>query len=498
MRRNELWILGAVVAVGAIARFATLDLQSFHHDEAVTAVRVIQPGLGDTLDQVVDGERSPPLYYLFAWLWSQPFGTGEVGLRSLSALLGTLMIPAAFFAGRELLSARAGLFAAGFVALNPLLVWYSQEARAYILMALLITVALGYFARIERRPDARSFALWALACALALCSHYFAIFLVAPQAAWLVYRSPRSPRVQAAVGAIALAALALAPLALAQQGDDRRDGFTDLSLPGRVAEVGVDYSASEEPDPLDGSARVDAVQITAGLGGGLLLLAGAWLALTRRRPSASVGNSSTVDENPSLAVAVVAVAGISVPALAAAVGLDFFKPRNVMAGVVPFLLLAAVGFASLSRARLAIAGAVALCAIYAGVVVAVGSTAEMQREDWRGVAEEIGPTTGTRLLAIPQNGDDPLLYYLGGERFVGRAAKAGLAVDDVVAVSTASNIDPPAGFREVSETRLPPLFTIWELRSDRLRLVTGSELEAILPERAAGLIESSDQARPAR
>jgi len=41
-------------------------------------------------------------------------------LPSLSALIGTLMIPTAFLLGRELMSTRTGLIGAVLVALNPI------------------------------------------------------------------------------------------------------------------------------------------------------------------------------------------------------------------------------------------------------------------------------------------------------------------------------------------------------------------------------------------
>ena len=34
-------------------------------------------------------ETTPPLYFVVAWLWAKLFGAGEIGLRSLSAALGT-------------------------------------------------------------------------------------------------------------------------------------------------------------------------------------------------------------------------------------------------------------------------------------------------------------------------------------------------------------------------------------------------------------------------
>ena len=47
-------------------------------------------------------ESTPPLYYVLARGWAVVFGTGEVGLRSLSALLGTLTIPVVYAIGATL------------------------------------------------------------------------------------------------------------------------------------------------------------------------------------------------------------------------------------------------------------------------------------------------------------------------------------------------------------------------------------------------------------
>lgn len=496
-------ILAGAVAVGALARFATLDVQSLHHDEAVQA-KLMQLGLFDMLGEVIDGERSPPLYYLLHWPWAQLLGTGEVGLRSLSALIGTLMIPAAFLAGRELRGERTGLIAAALVSVSPILVWYSQEARSYILMALFVTLALAFAARAQREQPQRPLALWALFCGLALATHYFAAFLIAPQALWLFLsarkregertriermrgdRVPRLPaskerrQVLAAWGAIALVAAALAPLALAQQGSDRRDGFADLSLAGRVAEVGLDYSASEDPDPLAGSPRVDRVQVVAGVGG-VALLAGACLLLWRR--------GIPEERRSGVFVLGVVLGGIGVPALLAVVGLDFLKPRNLVAGVVPLLLLGALGFGASRAGRLGLAGVAASCLMFAGVVGAFNASEEMQREDWRRAAEVVGPADGQRLLAIPKNGDDPLLYYLGSERFLGRPSREGVAVRSVVVVSTTDRIEPPTGFQIRKRTRVPPLFTVWRLWSRRPVSLTAADVIAILDERAAALLE---------
>ena len=148
--------LAGIVALGAALRFATLDLQSYRYDEAVTVVRILHPSLFDTLSTVPGSESTPPLYYLVAWLWSRPFGTGEVGLRSLSALAGTASIAVVYLGAVALsLPRRAGLIAAAMVAVSPVLIWFSQDARAYALVFLLTALSFLYFARALRAPHRR-------------------------------------------------------------------------------------------------------------------------------------------------------------------------------------------------------------------------------------------------------------------------------------------------------------------------------------------------------
>lgn len=474
--RRNLWILTGITAVAALVRFATLDVQSFHHDEAVTAGRVLAGSFSDMLDHVVHGERSPPLYYLFAWPWSELFGTGEVGLRSLSALIGTLTIPAAYYCGRAFAGSRAGLTAACLFALNPYLFYYSQEARSYALMVLFATLALGAFAASERgRPGAPWW--WAGFSALALLSHYFAIFLVIPQALWLMRPSTRAASLRPLL-ALVLAGLALAPLALTQQGDDRRDGFADLPLLERAAEVGLNYTASEEPDPLAGSAEVDAVQIGAGVAGLALFALAIGLIANRASPN---------DRHAAKLCALVAASVIGVPLLLAIGGIDLFNPRNLIAGIIPLLTIAAIAFAGTEwPAR---AGLVAGLALFAGVVLAVNVSAQLQREDWRGAAKAMGAATGTRIIVAPKNGDNPLEYYLDANKFEGGRFDDGVPVREVDVLSTKFEISPPKGFRLAEQRGLAPLFILRRYESERAVSITPRDTLRVLSERSQALID---------
>ncbi|MFI5028051.1 MAG: glycosyltransferase family 39 protein, partial [Solirubrobacterales bacterium] len=155
-----LWSVLALTALAAALRFSTLGLQSYRHDEAVTAGRVLVASFTGTMHLVWTSESTPPLYYAFAWLWSHLFGVHEVGLRSLSALFGTATVPVSYLAGRELIGRRTGLVVAAIVAVNPLLVWYSQDARAYALLVLLSAAAFLFFLRARRTGRPRDLAWW--------------------------------------------------------------------------------------------------------------------------------------------------------------------------------------------------------------------------------------------------------------------------------------------------------------------------------------------------
>ena len=72
-------------------------------------------------------------------------GTSELALRLPSALCGIALVPVAYGIGRRLGEQRAAVALAALVAVHPLLVYYSQEARGYAAVALACAVGFLYF-----------------------------------------------------------------------------------------------------------------------------------------------------------------------------------------------------------------------------------------------------------------------------------------------------------------------------------------------------------------
>ncbi len=101
--------------------------------------------------------RSPPRRSTTAWpgCGPAPSATTRRPCARFSALAGVLTVPVAFAAARRLFSPRAGVILAALVACNPLLIWYSQEARSYALLVLLTSLSLLAFLRAREEPSPR-------------------------------------------------------------------------------------------------------------------------------------------------------------------------------------------------------------------------------------------------------------------------------------------------------------------------------------------------------
>jgi len=423
------WFLWAVVGLTALAaaiRFSTLGLQSYRHDEAVTAGRVLLSGLPQTMHEVWAGESTPPLYYLVAWLWSHVFGVHEVGLRSLSALFGTATVPVAFLIGRELIGRRVGLAVAAIVAVEPMLVWYSQDARGYALLVLLSTAALLFFLRARRSGAARDLGWWAACSALALATHYFAAFPLAIEAAWLLAAVRPLRNVLWALGAVALAGLALAPIALHQAQGKNNDWIATFGMARRLQEAGISFFVGDA-----GLLKHALIPMT-------LFAAAVVLLLIR----------GGAREKRGAAVALTVGGGAILLALAlAALGQDFVLGRNLLPELVPLALVGAAGIASPRAGWLGFGVGAALVAYLLAFCVYADFRVPLQRDDWRRAAREIGPPLGPRAILVWEQGDEPLAFYIdAGERRVKwkewRREPAPVAEVDVV-----SGRPPPPGAR---------------------------------------------------
>lgn len=428
LRDGRAVALAALVVLAAVVRFATLGSQSYWTDEAVT-VDLLQHDLGDLLSAIRASESTPPLYYGLAWLWSQIFGTGEVAVRALSALLGTATVPVVAAIAGRLGGRRAALIAAALAATNPLLVWYSQEARAYALLVLLVAASLLVWLDALRAPTPRRLAGWGVLCALALATHYFAVFTVAAEGlCLLVVLGRRHLRALLVAFAVpALMAIVLAPLALDQQSADRASFIRSTSLASRIAQI---------PKQLLVGYDAPAERLLSVLAALLVLAALVWLLVRRPWP------------RPLLWLAVVVVASLVVPVVLAPLGSDYVITRNVLGVIGGALALVAVGLARARPWWLGAGAAAALAAIGLVAAVGVAGSQALQRDDWRGAVRALGGGPRPRaVMVIPASGKEAVELYLRRAEEAGPDGPAVREVDVLVIAARqpgAARRTPPA------------------------------------------------------
>ncbi len=402
-RSRVFWIVAGLTLLAAALRFATLGVQSYHHDEIVTASRILRDGFGHAMEAVGFSESAPPLYYALAWAWTQLAGSGEVGLRSLSALAGVATVPVTYLLGLELRGRRAGIAAAAFVAVNPMLLWYSQEARGYALFSLLTAVAALYFIRALDRGRRADFARWGIASALALATHYFAIFPLALEAIWLLWRRRRAALAGLAI--VVAAGLALAPLAIHQMSLGHAEWIGERSLGHRIWEVGATFAVGETGDVIARPERILPAVVP-------LLAMLAALALVAFR--AERDEHSAAGRMLAIAAATVA-APVALAVLAP--GKDYVLARNLLPALVPLLAAVAIG-ATLRRARRAGLLAAAVLVVYSlGFSIWASASPSLQRPDWRAVAARLGEPSAPRATITWTLGEASLRYYLSTGSF---------------------------------------------------------------------------------
>jgi uncharacterized membrane protein len=206
MERWVRWGAIALLVVGLVVRFANLGQKVYWIDETYTSLRISGYGEQELIDQLYTGDvvtvadlqrfqqpsgdrtwadtltslqdspQHPPLYFLLGRAWVQLWGHGPATLRSLSALLSLLTIPALYWLGRELFETPIPRWLAiASVAVSPFHVVYAQEARQYSLwMALTVAsgAALLWAVRLSSMAERRAGLAWGVYGVLLATSFY--------------------------------------------------------------------------------------------------------------------------------------------------------------------------------------------------------------------------------------------------------------------------------------------------------------------------------------
>jgi mannosyltransferase len=445
--RPVAWALGALTALAAALRLPFRGAQSLWFDETFTANIVRAPSIDALWRAVETTESTPPLFYLLTLGWTRLTGSGsEAALRTVSGVAAVAAVPLAYLALRRLAGPRAAMAAAALTAVSPVLTWYALDARAYALLVVMSLLSVWAFGALLERASLARGALWALAAAAAIWTHYFAVFLVAGEALALAVVLRRRGELRTVAAWCAAVAVAVAPLVplVAAQRNSRSDFIGDRPLADRV-EATVRQLAMGPNVP---SAALEVAGLALALGG---VLAGA--VLLGRRAGA----------RPWIAGLVAVPLGV--PILLALTGVDdHVLMRNLL---VAWPGIAALAGAGLLRLRGVPLGAYVAVAVAAGVLVAADW--RYQKTDWRGVADVVRPAeSGTAVVVYPSPEASVAREYLPRLERVPGATAERLVVLVEPARTGRRELEPVTG----TPAGVPPAFRlVGEQRREGFRIL---------------------------
>jgi 4-amino-4-deoxy-L-arabinose transferase-like glycosyltransferase len=451
------FVLTLAVAVAAALRLPFLDHQSLWLDEIYTRDILGEPSFASLWHHIRATESTPPLFYVIGWVLG---GRSAAAMRLIPALALIAAVPVGYLAFRRLVGQRAALVTAAILAVSPILVSYSMDARSYGLLVLTALVSVWAVSELLASGSRRWLAIWAGSSIACVWTHYFGAFVVGAEVLVLLVALPRS-RVQTACWSvlIAVCAIPLVPLATSQSGDQRAEFIAGVPLSSRLSGAVREFAMGPNvPRTWLEAAGLIIFCIAVGLG---------VVSAIRTGPGRQ-------------ALLAIAALTFGTPLLLAVLGIDdLFYARNVIAAVP---LAAALAATSLVRLRMAPLVAYLGLAILTSLWVATNWRYE--QPDWRGAitrAEATDPSAA--VIALNPFSAPVVRTYLDR-----RAASASLVAQQAWIMVPPIRTAGHRGLGPAPALGLPDFTTLrsLELHGFRLILVRAPHPTSIAPGTIAG------------
>ncbi len=202
------WI--PILVAALLVRMPGLASKPLWYDEAIAVLLSLKGPAAMvaatlTTDEGIAADVHPLGYYTLLWAWGRAFGTGPLAMRTLSFIIGMVLVVVGYVFARASLGARLAAWVGWLLALSPFQVHYAQEVRMYGLLALeLISAAALFWAAITRGNWWRWVGFAALAAAAQYTHALAAMFLIPLALIPLYLRKWNAVRATLLAGVLAL------------------------------------------------------------------------------------------------------------------------------------------------------------------------------------------------------------------------------------------------------------------------------------------------------
>ena len=408
-------LVPALMALMVVVRLAGITRESIWLDEA-GSLRASQHGLAFVFTATAR-DTTPPLYFLGMHAWLSLLPATDAVIRGFSVLWSLAGGCALWGLARATGGRAAGLVALALLVVNPLDIYYAQEARMYAQAGAVATASslllwLWLRARADRRRGRWLGVAYASCAAALILTHYVGIAVLLAQGAFALALLAARRDARGAAGYCALALLCAAlflpwlAFVLLREGGLNTANFGWIRIPSAADHISYlwrDFfwgmsAAGNKWWPLSLAALASAGIVCA--------------VDTARRAQTTVLHSGRWRRADILFLAWLVVG----PALAAALlswvyRPIYFRPRFSMLLLPPFLALCAVLLSRLGVPTIRAAAATILCAI-----MAWGSWSQFHtttKTDWRELARawrDKGPPGS--IFFFPAYDYAPAMHYI--------------------------------------------------------------------------------------
>lgn len=205
-----------IILLAFLFRLIALN-QSLWLDEAISANVARSIPLTRIISRFSIHDFHPPLYYFFLRIWSLIFGISEISLRMPSVIFSLLTGYVVYKIVISISGKRNALWAALFFLFNPLIVYYSQEARMYMIATFFLSVATYYLLKLlkSKKQKSADILLFNIATALSIFTFYGSVFMIAAFGLVLILKKRISIIPISFIG-VGVALLILSPLLFLQ------------------------------------------------------------------------------------------------------------------------------------------------------------------------------------------------------------------------------------------------------------------------------------------
>lgn len=320
---------------------------------------------------VVHHDINPPFYYAVLSLWSLLFGDSELSLRTMSLFFSTLSMIYVYLTAR-IYDFNTGIYALLITGFSAFHINYSVEVRAYSLMGLLAIMSLYHFLQFENDNSKIHGIIYVFTAILMLYTHVYGFFVLIAQTIFTINKYRESKDIKS-IKPVIYPILASLPLIFHYVS---RGILPSSNLQNRESWW------LEAPGLTD---LTEALQLLSGIEGFMPLF---MILAVLTFYSFKKTSNERLENDLTKILWLYFLSIIILPWIVSYVFTPIFRPRYVIAGVLPFYILVSYGISQVADIPIQI---MLISAILIGSAAAISQDVyeEDRNEPWIELVSEI-------------------------------------------------------------------------------------------------------------